>query len=62
MRSEYTIRAKVIYEICIMADDEDEALELALQYKFTDWEEIDAEFFIKDIVPVQLRAPRDAND
>lgn len=62
MRNEYTIRASVIYELKIMADDEDEALELALRYKFTNWDEIDAEFFIHEIEPVQLRSPRNDDD
>lgn len=62
MRAEYTIRASVVYEITLMAEDEDEALELALQYNFKNWGEIDAEFFIHEITPVTMNGPRHDDD
>lgn len=58
MRAEYTIRASVIYEIRVMAEDEDDALEKAIGYKFTSWHEVDAEFFVEEVEPVTL-SPRD---
>lgn len=61
MRAEYTIRASVIYEVRVMAEDEDDALEKAIGYKFTSWDEIDAEFFIESVQPVGLD-PRHDDD
>lgn len=62
MRNEYTIRASVIYEIRIMGDDEDDALEKAIGVAWVNWQEIDAEFFINDIEPVTKEARRDDDD
>jgi hypothetical protein len=57
MRYEYTIRASVIYEINIMADDEDDAIEKASSVSLANWSEIDVEYFINDIEPVERTAP-----
>lgn len=56
MRAEYTIRASVIYEIRVMADDEDEAVELAGRIAWSSWREVDAEYFIQDVEPVTKEA------
>jgi len=57
MRYEYTIRASVIYEINIMADDEDDAIEKASSVSKNNWSEIDVEYFINDIEPVERTPP-----
>lgn len=59
MRYEYTIKASVIYQIHITADDEDDAIEKAQGIVWSNWTETDAELFIDDIEPVQRIPPND---
>lgn len=57
MRNEYTVKASVIYELAVIADDEDEALELAQRHQWRMWQELAVDYFIDDVQPVTL-APR----
>lgn len=59
MPTEYTIRAVVIYELSIVADDADEAMERAIGVKFSDWREIDADFDVSDVEKIPETAPHD---
>ena len=41
MRSEYTIQKTIVYEIRVMAEDDDDALEKALSVSFENWDRIE---------------------
>ena len=45
----YIFRAVVKYELTIAANDEDDAIELAEQSGWKEWEEIDNEIYLADV-------------
>ena len=45
----YVFRAIVKYELVIQANDEDDAVELAEQANWKEWEEIDNEIYLEDV-------------
>lgn len=49
MDKTYTIRASVLYELAVIAGDEEDAIEKASTYKFDFWREIDVDLFVDEI-------------
>jgi len=49
MDKTYTIRAIVIYELAVVAGDDDDAIEKASRYKFDFWNAIDVDMFVDEI-------------
>lgn len=54
MRSEYTIKKVIVYEIRVMAEDDDDALEKALSVSFENWDRIETMAEIIDEEPVAM--------
>jgi hypothetical protein len=54
MRSEYTIKKVVTYLICVMANDEDEAIEAALGTSFANWDSVEDLAEIIEVEPVAM--------
>ena len=54
MRSEYTIQKTIVYEIRVMAEDDDDALEKALSVSFENWDKIETLAEIIDEEPVAM--------
>ena len=61
MRSQYTIQKTIVYEIRVMAEDDDDALEKALSVSFENWDRIETLAEIIDEEPVTME-PRHVDD
>jgi hypothetical protein len=49
MDKTYTVRASVIYELAVVAGDEEDAIEKASMHKFNFWREVDVDLFVDEI-------------
>jgi len=56
MRSYYTIQKVIVYEIRVMAEDDDDALEKALSVSFENWDRIETMAEIIDEEPIEKGA------
>ena len=56
MRSEYTVQKTIAYQIRVMAEDDDDALEKALSVSFENWDKIETLAEIIDEEPIEKGA------